>query len=100
MSRKRVPPSSMSFLDPSGKTHSGRTYEDFYSVIDQNRPVERDLPLDFTPPEPGRSFGKAAPAGMKKQRHKHDWLVRHDYMQCRSCGVLLTIKKDRGSVDQ
>ena len=47
-----------------------------------------------------RSVGKGAPAAKTQPGHKHNWLVRYDYMQCKSCGLLVDIKKDRGSVDQ
>ena len=91
----KAPP--LAFLAPSGVQHQGHTYEDYYS---QQQPTERALPLDYAPPDAAPQFGKGAPAAKKRPRHQHQWLIRHDYMQCRSCGKLVTIRKERGSVDQ
>jgi hypothetical protein len=87
---------ALSFLEPSGKTHTGRTYENHYvGVMPQPDPAPT-----FTPPSPEPRYGKQGAAARIKPRHKHEWLVRHDYMQCHSCGKLVTLKKGRVSVDR
>ena len=99
--RPRRQETATSFLNPSGIPHRGKTYESFYSADTEYRITHPDMSTvaDYEQPTYSLSHGKGAPAAKKVPRHQHDWLIRHDYMQCRSCGVLLDIK-ERGSVDR
>lgn len=104
--RRRVE-TATSFLNPSGKNHTGKTYEDYYSKVDETRPKGLDWMVEGLAHEQAvndilssRPLGKGRPAGAIRPRHQHDWLVRHDYMQCRICGKFVTPKKERGSVDR